>query len=62
MSSRSSFVDHGIVLVKYWVHISQDEQLRRFKERAEGAIQAMEAHGRGLAQPREVARLRARGQ
>ena len=26
-------VDHGIVLVKYWVHITQDEQLRRFKAR-----------------------------
>jgi polyphosphate kinase 2 (PPK2 family) len=26
-------VDHGIVLIKYWVHITEDEQLRRFKER-----------------------------
>ena len=26
-------VDHGIVLVKFWVHISKDEQLRRFHER-----------------------------
>jgi polyphosphate kinase 2 (PPK2 family) len=25
--------DHGIVLAKYWLHISKDEQLRRFKER-----------------------------
>ncbi len=24
---------HGIVLVKYWIHITQDEQLRRFKAR-----------------------------
>jgi len=24
---------HGIVLVKYWLHITEDEQLRRFKER-----------------------------
>jgi AMP-polyphosphate phosphotransferase len=24
---------HGVVLNKFWVHISQDEQLRRFKER-----------------------------
>ena len=30
---EEQLVDHGIVLVKYWVHISQDEQLRRFKER-----------------------------
>ena len=26
-------VQHGIVLVKYWLHVTADEQLRRFKER-----------------------------
>ena len=30
---EEQLVDHGIVLMKYWVHISQDEQFRRFKER-----------------------------
>jgi polyphosphate:AMP phosphotransferase len=30
---EDQLVDHGIVLVKYWVHITEDEQLRRFKER-----------------------------
>lgn len=30
---EEELVGHGIVLVKYWVHITQDEQLRRFKER-----------------------------
>jgi polyphosphate:AMP phosphotransferase len=30
-------VDHGIVLVKYWIHITKDEQLRRFKEREQQA-------------------------
>ncbi len=25
--------DHGTILLKYWLHISKDEQLRRFKER-----------------------------
>jgi len=25
--------EHGIVLVKFWIHLDQDEQLRRFKER-----------------------------
>jgi polyphosphate:AMP phosphotransferase len=30
---EDELVDHGIVLIKYWVHITQDEQLRRFKER-----------------------------
>ncbi len=24
---------HGIVLLKYWLHVTRDEQLRRFKER-----------------------------
>lgn len=26
-------VGHGIVLVKYWMHITKEEQLRRFKRR-----------------------------
>jgi polyphosphate kinase 2 (PPK2 family) len=26
-------VDLGVILVKFWIHISQDEQLRRFEER-----------------------------
>ena len=30
---EEQLVDHGIVLVKYWIHITKDEQLRRFKER-----------------------------
>jgi polyphosphate kinase 2 (PPK2 family) len=30
---EEQLVDAGIVLVKYWVHITQEEQLRRFKER-----------------------------
>ena len=30
---EEELVEHGIVLVKYWVHITQEEQLRRFKER-----------------------------
>ncbi len=25
--------DHGIILLKFWLHIDQDEQLKRFKER-----------------------------
>ena len=27
--------DHGMTLFKFWIHISQEEQLRRFKEREE---------------------------
>ena len=30
---EAQLLAHGIVLVKYWVHISKDEQLRRFKQR-----------------------------
>lgn len=30
---EQQFVDHGIVLMKFWVHITKEEQLRRFKER-----------------------------
>lgn len=32
---EDALVDDGITLVKFWLHISQDEQLRRFNERAE---------------------------
>ncbi len=30
---ESQLVDHGINLIKYWIHITKDEQLRRFKLR-----------------------------
>ncbi|MDX9862799.1 MAG: polyphosphate kinase [Rhodospirillales bacterium] len=30
---EEQLVGHGIVLVKYWMHITKDEQLRRFKRR-----------------------------
>ncbi len=30
---EEALVDHGIVLVKFWLHIDPNEQLRRFKER-----------------------------
>jgi polyphosphate:AMP phosphotransferase len=30
---ENQIVDHGILLLKFWLHISKDEQLRRFKER-----------------------------
>ncbi len=34
---ESQLVAHGIVLVKYWIHITRDEQLRRFRARARSA-------------------------
>jgi polyphosphate kinase 2 (PPK2 family) len=30
---EEQLVEHGIVLAKFWMHITKDEQLRRFKER-----------------------------
>jgi polyphosphate:AMP phosphotransferase len=30
---EEQLVEHGIVLVKYWLHITKEEQLRRFRER-----------------------------
>ncbi len=30
---EDQLIDRGIVLVKYWIHITKDEQLRRFKDR-----------------------------
>ena len=30
---EEELTDHGIILIKYWMHISQDEQLKRFKAR-----------------------------
>lgn len=32
---EEQLTDHGIVLKKFWLHISPEEQLRRFKEREE---------------------------
>ena len=31
---EEELTEHGIVLVKYWLHITKDEQERRFTERA----------------------------
>ena len=31
---EEQLAEHGVVLVKYWLHITPEEQLRRFKERA----------------------------
>ncbi len=32
---EETLVDHGIVLLKFWIHISKEEQLARFKAREE---------------------------
>ena len=48
-------VAEGMVLVKLWLHISDEEQLKRFEARAQGPAEGLEAHRGGLAQPREAA-------
>ncbi|MGB5511244.1 MAG: polyphosphate:AMP phosphotransferase, partial [Woeseiaceae bacterium] len=30
---ENQIVDHGILLLKFWLHVSKDEQLKRFEER-----------------------------
>jgi len=37
---ESQLCEHGIVLLKYWIHISKDEQLARFKEREKTAYKS----------------------
>jgi len=37
---EDQLIDHGIVLVKIWLHISKDEQLIRFKERESTPIKS----------------------
>jgi AMP-polyphosphate phosphotransferase len=32
---EAQLIEHGVVLLKYWVHITKEEQHRRFKVRAE---------------------------
>jgi polyphosphate kinase 2 (PPK2 family) len=32
---EDQLVQHGTVVLKFWVHISKEEQLRRFEERAQ---------------------------
>ena len=34
---EEQLVSHGILLLKFWIHISKDEQLRRFRDAAEPA-------------------------
>jgi len=35
---EDQLIAHGIVLVKYWLHVTPDEQLRRFKERRQSPL------------------------
>jgi len=35
---EEQLADHGVVVLKFWLHLSQEEQLRRFKEREKVAF------------------------
>ncbi len=54
---EDQLIEHGIVLLKFWLQISQEEQLRRFKEREETPYKRWKLERRGLAQPRALGRL-----
>jgi polyphosphate:AMP phosphotransferase len=37
---EDQLIAHGIVLVKYWIHVTKEEQLRRFKARRDSPFKA----------------------
>ena len=59
---ESYLVSSGTLVVKFWIHISKDEQLKALPRQRAHARKAVENHRRGLAKPREVGALRDRGQ
>ena len=59
---EEQLVEHGIVLVKYLGPHHAGRAAASLQGAREGPVQAVEADRRGLAQPREVGRLRARGE
>ena len=59
-ASSGSLADEGMILVKLWLHISEEEQLKRFERREKRPAEGLEADRRGLAQPREARRTTTR--
>ena len=55
---ETTLAAEGMILVKFWMHVSPEEQLRRFEARADDPLQGVEADRRGLAQPGEARRVR----
>ena len=51
-----------MILVKFWMHLSDEEQLRRFERRSSDVLKPVEADRRGLAQPGPQPRLRRGGE
>ena len=56
-----SLAEEGMVVIKLWMHMSHEEQLRRFERRRDDPAQGVEADRRGLAQPGEAAAVRRGG-
>ena len=48
---------NGTVVLKFWMQISKSEQLQAVQAARADAVQAVQDHRRGLAQPREVERV-----
>ena len=48
----------GAVIIKFWLHFSKEEQLKRFRASPKHAGKAVENHRRGLAQPGKMGSVR----
>jgi AMP-polyphosphate phosphotransferase len=42
---EDQLIDHGIVLLKFWLHVTKEEQRRRFKAREESAVKRWKITG-----------------
>ncbi len=51
----------GAILLKFWVDVSPEEQLRPLSRPRAGSRETVEDHRRGLAQPRQVSPVQSRG-
>ncbi len=52
-----SLADEGTILIKFWMHISAEEQLKRFERREEESAEDLEADRGRLAKPGEAGRV-----
>ena len=51
------YASGGVAIIKFWLQITPEEQLRRFEQRRGRSPQEPQAHRGGLAQPRTLGRL-----
>ena len=57
---ESQLIDSGATIVKFWLQLSKEEQLRRFEQREHTDYKRWKLTSRRLAQPRQVGSLRSR--